>query len=198
VKIKIESYLPGFKALSRRANGTRHGGDLARGKRKTFRPIDPKRGLHVVMRSSKARGEFSLLHSKHCNTIEKFVHQTSRRWGVRIYRYANVGNHIHLLIQVPTREAWKRFSKELSGGIAQIVTGARKGAALPRKKAGSVPESAQRAFWDHLLFTRIVTFGRDFEGMKRYLIKNLFEAAGIPMKKLIKEGVRLIWLEGAG
>jgi REP element-mobilizing transposase RayT len=150
------------------------------------------------MRSSKAKGELSMLHPKHCNHIEGFVRKVARKWGVRIYRYANVGNHLHLLIQVPTRAAWQRFSKEISGGIAQIVTGARKGIALTRSKDNSLPVTAQRGFWDHLLFTRIVSFGRDFNGVAKYLVKNLFESAGIPMRKLFEQGYRLLLVDSDG
>jgi REP element-mobilizing transposase RayT len=202
VKAKKDSYLPGFEKALKGSAGlkkdSKHGGELSLGKRKIFRPIDPKQALHVVMRSSKARGQLSMLHPKHCNSIEKFVHKTANRWGVRIYRFANVGNHIHLLIQVPTREAWKCFSKALSGGIAQIVTGAQKGSALKRSQDLSVPESAKRGFWDHLLFTRIVSFGRDFKGMARYIVKNLFESAGVPMARLLREGYRVVIIEPDG
>lgn len=139
-----------------------------------------------------------MLHPKHCNSIERFVQKTAKRWGVRLYRYANVGNHLHLLVQVPTREAWKRFSKELSGGIAQIITGAQKGSALSRNKDASIAESAKRGFWDHLIYTRIVSFGRDFKGVCRYIIKNLFEAAGVPVKRLLEQGQRLLMIEKDG
>jgi REP element-mobilizing transposase RayT len=191
---KRESYLPGFD----KSSGKSHGGELSLNKRKSFRPIDPKQALHVVLRSSKARGELSLLHPKHCNSIHRFVQKSARRWGIRVYRFANVGNHIHLLIQVPTREAWKRFAKELSGGIAQIVTGAQKGSSLARSKDNAIPESAKRGFWDHLLFTRIVSFGRDFTQMGRYLIKNLFESAGVPMKRLLAQGCRIQFISKDG
>ncbi|MGK5083707.1 transposase [Bdellovibrionota bacterium FG-1] len=181
MRLKKESYLPGFNSKTASIS---HGGEHALGKRKTVRPIDPKQALHVVLRSSQARGALSMLHPKHCNLLEEFARQLAKRWGVRLYRYANVGNHIHLLIRVPSRAVWKRFLRELAGGIAIIVTGAKKGAALARNKTG-------RGFWDHLAFSRIVQFGRDFEGMGRYLIKNLFEAAGIPMKKLLARGYRV-------
>jgi REP element-mobilizing transposase RayT len=123
-----ESYLPGFE----KSAGASHGGELSRGKRKTFRPIDPKQALHVVLRSSKARGSLSMLHPKHCNAVEKYVQKSAKRWGIRIYRFANVGNHLHLLIKVSSRAAWKSFSREIAGGIAQIVTEAKKGEALAR------------------------------------------------------------------
>jgi REP element-mobilizing transposase RayT len=194
VRAKKQSYLPGFDKNA----DISHGGDHSLGKRKILRPIDLKQALHVTLRSSKAKGQLSMLHPKHCNSIEKFVHKTAKRWGVRVYRFANVGNHLHLLIQVPTREAWKRFSKELSGGIAQIVTQAQKGSALSRNNDPSIPESAKRGFWDHLIFTRIVSFGRDFKGVARYLIKNLFEAEGVPMKRLLALGIRLVFVDSGG
>jgi REP element-mobilizing transposase RayT len=196
VKTKSQLLLPGVQNL--KASSSAHGGGLSQGKRKSFRPVDPKQALHVVLRSSKARGALSMLHPRHCNPVESFVRKTATRWGVRLYRYANVGNHIHLLIQVPTREAWKSFSRELSGGIAQIVTGAQKGSALSRSKDTSTAESAKRGFWDHLLYTRIVSFGRDFKGMCRYFIKNLFEAAGVPVKRLFEQGQRLLIVEKDG
>ncbi|MFL5815287.1 MAG: transposase [Bdellovibrionia bacterium] len=194
MRAKKDSFLPGFE----KSSGASHGGELSRGKRKTLRPIDSKQALHVVLRSSKARGNLSMLHPKHCNAVEKYVQKTAQRWGVRIYRFANVGNHLHLLIKVPSRSAWKSFSREIAGGIAQIVTGAKKGEALKRHSDASLPESAQRGFWDHLLFTRIVNFGRDFKIVSAYLIKNLFEAAGVPMRKLLAAGQRILFIDPDG
>jgi REP element-mobilizing transposase RayT len=194
VRAKKDSYLPGFE----KGAGASHGGELSRGKRKTFRPIDPKQALHVVLRSSKARGKFSMLHPKHCNAIEKYVHKAAKRWGVRVYRFANVGNHLHLLIKVPSRSGWKSFSREIAGGIAQIVTGAKKGEALTRNQDAAIAESAQRGFWDHLLFTRIVSFGRNFKSVSAYLIKNLFEAAGVPMRKFLAAGQKILFIDQDG
>lgn len=119
-----------------------------------------------------------LLQERRSRLIYDFTQKTARRWGVRLYRYANVGNHIHLLIKVPSRAVWQRFLRELSGGIAILVTGARKGEALEKN-------SNDRGFWDHLAFSRIVYFGKDFETMGRYLVKNLFESMGIPMRLLM-------------
>lgn len=181
MRLKRESYLPGFNSKTASIS---HGGEHTRGKRKTVRPIDPKQALHVVLRSSQARGELSMLRPRHCGPIHDFTQALAGRWGVRLYRYANVGNHIHLLIKVPSRAVWKRFLRELAGGIAIIVTGAKKGSGLTRNSSG-------RGFWDHLAFTRIVKFGRDYENLGRYLIKNLFEAAGVPVKKLLAQGDRV-------
>jgi len=178
MRVKKESFLPGFN-LKKGPNF--HGGEHALGKRKSSRPIDPKQALHVVLRSSIARGQNSMLHPRNERHIHDFTHKLAKKWGVRIYRYANVGNHIHLLVRVRSRELWKRFLRELAGGIPMIVTGAKKGVALKKNET-------ERGFWDHLAFTRIISFGRDFENMGRYLIKNIFEANGYAIKKLLTKG----------
>lgn len=180
----MQTFLPGFS--SRRA-AIAHGGDLRPGRRKIARPFDPKQALHLVLRSSKAQGKWSMLTPANCREVHDFTHRLADRWGVRVYRYANVGNHLHLLIKARSRAVFQRFLRELSGGIAMRVTGARKGAALSRDGDGTT-----RGFWDDLAFSRIVHWGRDYNGVALYLIKNLFEAAGIPMKLLLAQGYRLI------
>jgi len=182
MRARLQSFLPG---LNPKNGDIAYGGDHTAGKRKETRPFDSKQALHVVMRSSRAHGSWSMLHLKHCQNIHEFTHKLAERWGVRIYRYANVGNHIHLLIRARSRPVLQRYLRELAGGIAVIVTGARKSASLSKNKTG-------RGFWDHLLFSRIVYFGRDFKGVCVYLIKNLFEASGVPMKMLLAQGYRIL------
>ncbi|MGK5086671.1 hypothetical protein WDW86_22630, partial [Bdellovibrionota bacterium FG-2] len=52
-------------------------------------------------------------------------------------------------------------------------------------------ESAKRGFWDHLVFTRIVRFGKDFVGVAEYVLKNLWEGVGIPVRKILARGYRI-------
>lgn len=186
--MKQDSFLPKHgQAKALRA----HGGELAKNRRKTLRPLDPKQALHVVLRSSQARGRWSMLDRKHSRHIHDFTHRLAERKGVRIYRFANVGNHVHLLVRARSRRSFQAFLRELSGGIALIVTGARKGASLRKNETG-------RGFWDYLAFTRIVKWGRDFDGMERYLIKNLFEAMGVPMRRLLAQGYRIVTTSADG
>ncbi|MGK5085543.1 transposase [Bdellovibrionota bacterium FG-1] len=176
-----QAHLPGFHF---KTSGVSHGGDLAEGKRKAIRPIDPKQAIHLVLRSSMAHGDYSMLRKANSVAIEVLLQKLAKKWGIRVYRFANVGNHLHLLIRVPSRAVWRRFLRRFAGGVAMIVTGARKGHSL-------APNSTGRAFWDGLAFTRIVHFGRDYHRVALYMVKNLFEAMGIPMKRLLAEGVRL-------
>ncbi|MBI2606195.1 MAG: hypothetical protein HYW49_08970 [Deltaproteobacteria bacterium] len=195
-----QPFLPGF---NRNTEGAAHGGSHTEGKRKKRRPFDPKQALHVVLRSSKARGEFSMLRPRHCNHIRNLVDRLKLRWNISVYRYANVGNHLHLLIRAKTRKQWQGFIRELAGGIAMIVTGARKGAAFPRDqmaraKTAGVAVSARRAFWDHLVFTRIVRFGRDFNNVARYVATNLWEGFGVPVRRFLERGFRILEISDDG
>ncbi len=188
-------FLPGFNRTT--AKGA-HGGEHTKGKRKGLRPFDPKQALHVVLRSSKARGELSMLRPQHCNHIRNLMDRLKTRWGVSVYRYANVGNHLHLLIRAKSRADWQGFIRELSGGIAMIVTGAKKSHALARSKSKDVCESAKRGFWDHLVFTRIVRFGKDFVGVAEYVLKNLWEGVGIPVREILARGYRIMEISEDG
>ncbi len=188
MKSQKQLSLPGYNMKSARLS---HGGTLGIGKRKTIRPIDRKQALHVVLRSSIATGGLSMLNENFCNHIDRTTKNIAKKWGVKLYNYANVGNHIHLLIRVPSRAIWQRFLRELAGTIAIIVTGAKKGASLAKNATG-------RGFWDHLVFTRIVKFGKDFNKVSIYFVKNIFEAAGIPIKKLLAKGLRILTIAPDG
>ena len=107
-----------------------HGGALARGKRKTARPVDPKQAMHIVLRSSRARGDWSMLRTRHRDRVDTLARKIAERHGVRLYRYANVGNHLHLLVKTPTRTAFRNFLRDLAGTIAIAVTGAKNSRAL--------------------------------------------------------------------
>jgi REP element-mobilizing transposase RayT len=130
-----------------------------------MRPLDPRRPLHLVLRSSRARGSWSL--HVHERRTRELVHRLARKFGVRVYRFANSGNHLHLLVKAPTREASQNYLRALAGMLARAVTGARKGRPIVGK------------FWDHLAFSRVVAWGKDFTRTRRYVITNEIEAAGM-------------------
>jgi hypothetical protein len=76
---------------------------------------------------------------------------------VRLYEYANVGNHLHLLIKLRNRPSWAAFIREVTGRIAQL-TGTK---------------------WLHRPFTRIVRGWRKaYRNARRYVLLNFYEAEG--------------------
>jgi len=142
-----------------------HGGDLRKGKRKTARPLDPRRPLHVTLRSSRARGQWSLLRTGLKGRLHALLVDLAERNGIRVYRYANVGNHLHLLVSFRSRSEFQRFLRSFAGRAAILATGARKGRAV-------------NGFWDKLAYSRVVGWGLDFLAVGRYLTKNFLEGEG--------------------
>jgi REP element-mobilizing transposase RayT len=154
-------------------NPTAFGGSLLKGHPRGARPIRAKQPLHVVLRSSLARGPRSFLAPTRARRIENLVYRLGKKLDVRVYRFANSGNHLHLLVLPRSRESFHAFSRAFCGIVARITLVAERG------RAKSV------RFWDNRPFTRVVTWGRDFKGVDRYVKRNTLEAIGdlaeIPM-----------------
>src|SRR3989339_381659 len=136
-----------------------HGGEKRKHKRKIARPISTKDALHVVIRSTRAKNQWSLLHPRHVKRIKELIKEASDRFQIRIYQFAIVGNHIHLLIRGKMRLYIQNFLKFLPGSIAMIVTGAKKGNKVGR-------------FWNYLAYSRVVSFNKGFKIVSSYILKN--------------------------
>lgn len=108
-----------------------------------------------------------MLHRRHKARLMILVHDTAEKYGVELYRFENVGNHLHMILSTPSREAFQGFLRVVTGAIAFLVTGTRKGRPLKKR------------FWDLLAWSRIVNWGREFRVLEAYLMKNLLESLGI-------------------
>lgn len=156
------------------------------------RPVVSDQSMHVVMRSSLARGRLSL--HKNEAKIQKLIRQMSVNHGVRIYKFANVGNHIHIHLRVTRPIKWKGFISGLAGGIARSVGFLR----VPEEKSVTVGRGGfltggqsdrSRGFWDARPFSRRVYWGRDFRTVRDYVTLNCLEAQGVvPSRKLLRKG----------
>ncbi len=149
---------------------TCHGGELGRGLRKSRRPVVTNRPMHLVLRAEKARGSLSLLARSHAVSVKRILVTVSHRHRVRVLESANVGNHIHLLVQAQTREGFANFLRRFTCDVALAVTGARKGKAFGR-------------FWTGLAFSRIVEWGRALKTVRHYIARNELEGRGIPKSR---------------
>jgi REP element-mobilizing transposase RayT len=141
-----------------------HGGSLRTGRRKVARPIDPKRPVHVVLKSERATGALSLL--LRSKQIRELIDRVARQFEVRIYQFANAGNHLHLLARAKTRKGLRNFFRVIAGQIAQLMTGSRKGRRV-------------EPFWSAPVYTRIVEWGRAFGHARSYVLRNELEASGL-------------------
>jgi REP element-mobilizing transposase RayT len=147
------------------------GGSLIKGNPREARPISTKRPMHLVMRSSLAKGERSFLRNKRARAIRELIHRAGKAQGLRIYRYANSGNHLHLIVLPDSRAAFRRFIRSVTGLIARLILGAERGHALDTK------------FWDARPFTRVLEWGRDFRTACSYVVRNKLEALGfVPLR----------------
>ncbi len=161
-----------------------HGGDVRAHTRKLHRPLEPGLNHHLVLRSERARGNWSFLHRRNRSRIERLIYTQAANQGIRIDRLANVGNHLHLIVLFRDALAFRRFLKAIGGLIVRAVTGARKGRAISTTNGASQAAgsnsatSVKRKFWDGLAYTRLVTWGRELNAVRAYLGKNQIEAIG--------------------
>ncbi|MGZ3723369.1 MAG: transposase [Bdellovibrionales bacterium] len=150
---------------------------------KIKRPLDSKLPIHLVLRSVK--GGMRL--PKTFSGVNATVERTCKKHGVTVYKYANVGNHIHMVIKIPGRPRWSAFIRELTGRISQYVQG------ITGRQLGA------EKFWSQRPFTRIVRgWKRAFKIAKDYVHLNLLEAEGFISRKETKtlRDLRAIWGDG--
>lgn len=183
-----------------------HGGVLALNSRRSRRPLSMKHPLHLTLRSEFAYGPRSLI--KHRALINHIGRKFSRRFGVRIYQQAISGNHLHLLLRGTNRVGLQNFFRVFAGHIAQQIVGATPithserykvlGGAPDYHKASKkklVPHSEQshravkqtlsgcsknqRRFWALLVYTRLLTWGHEFQTVAQYILQNTLEALNL-------------------
>jgi hypothetical protein len=111
------------------------------------------RGIQGGMRSPKIYGK-----------VDKIVYKTAEKYGVRVYKYANVGNHLHVLIRVSKLMLWPAFIRELTGRIGSIL---------------KTTLSLKEKYWKYRPHTRIVRgWNKAFKIAKDYVNLNFLEAEG--------------------
>ena len=163
MRTRRQDFLPGFHKIGLREFG---GSLLLKGNPREARPISLKRPIHVVLKSSLAKGNRSFLNPARARKIERLVHALAKQKGVRVYRFANSGNHLHLLVQIRSRESFQAYIRALTGIIARLTLAVERGRALGKK------------FWDARPYTRIVEWGKEFKTVSRYIVQNTLEALG--------------------
>src|SRR5262249_29189765 len=123
-----------------------------------------------------ATGDWSLLQQK--RAVRESLRDCAARNGIRIYEFANVGSHLHLLVRAKRRKAFQAFLRSFAGIVARKVTGARRG----RRLRGG-------PFWSGLAWARLRTWGREVRVVRHYVFRNLIEASrGKGIRRAIEHG----------
>jgi len=93
------------------------------------------------------------------------VQRWSKRCGVTVYRWANVGNHAHFAIRIGRVHQWSKFIRGLTGAIARKL-----------QVKGLKPPGP---LWESRPFTRVVrSWRRAFKALLEYIELNQLEALG--------------------
>ena len=155
-----------------------HGGVLSVRTRKRRRPLNPKKPVHLVLRSDLAKGRRSLLKNK--ALVLRILERFSKRFNVRVYEVAVCGNHLHCLVKARFRTQLQNFFRVFAGQVAQEIL---KLFPLQKKEAkayrGGTHPKNHKSFWSLLAYTRIVSWGRDFKNVRAYVFRNTLEALGL-------------------
>lgn len=175
-----------------KANQRFFGGRLIHGRRRGRRPLSTKEPIHIVLRSSWARGPFSFLLTKNKKAIERLIQIYARQYAIKVYSRAIVGNHFHLIIQISSRKSYNRFIRVLSSQIASHVMRSQSFQEFQKhfleQHAGDPPTAAEvqgkgQAFWQFRPWTRVMHWGKDFQACRKYLTQNILEALGFTAYK---------------
>ncbi len=122
-----------------------YGGDLltTRKARARPRPLCTRNTMHLVLRSTKAKGEWSFKKPSNERKIEALLKKFSLRYGVKVISLANVGNHLHFQIKLSNRFTYRPFIRALTASIAMAVTGSSRW--KPLYKSGAHPSQNKTA-----------------------------------------------------
>ena len=149
--------------------GSSFGGDgLKNSHAKTARPFSPRAAIHVVMRTRKA---FSLFKRGRRARIATIIETNAKRQLVHLHRFANAGNHLHLLVECREQERFQNFLRAVSGAIALMV----------KVEEG---QTQTENFWLQRPWTRLVAAsGRAFTSVWRYVDLNEIEGCAWGMTR---------------
>lgn len=130
---------------------------------KCKRPLSSKLPVHVILRTKQS----VLRQPKYFARVNETVAETARKYGIKIYDYANVGNHLHILLKLHHIRLWTPFIRELTSRLAALfnITG----------------------FFTQLPFTRVVAgWRRAYRIARDYMELNRLEALGFISRSEVK------------
>jgi hypothetical protein len=155
-----------------------HGGSLSHRKRRGPRPLSTQRAIHLTLKSNFAKGNRSLLFHK--DLIQKIIKKVQKLFGIRVYQYAVCRNQIHVLMRGKNRIEIQNGLRVLAGHIAQqILLRCPYSESELKIVRATQPKSHpknQRKFWSFLTYSRIVSWGKEFYTVTKYILQNTLEA----------------------
>lgn len=136
------------------------GGQDLIGRRKSMRPLSSKHPINLTIKTSTKTNP--PIYSRRLKAHQKSVMVLAKKFHIKIYDLSFNYNHVHIVLQTPTREAYKSFIRTLCSKMVQI--------------------SGYKKIFEFRPHTRIANWGRDFKNLIKYLKLNDLENDGIPRK----------------
>jgi REP element-mobilizing transposase RayT len=133
------------------------GGSLNVGKRKSRRPLSTKKPMHLILKSSRKK----VFHPAN-KDLNEILRSDAKKFGIQIYDLAINWTHIHLLIKIPSREAYLRFIRSATSRFVTYFS----------QKAGW----SMRGLFDLRPFTKILEWGKQFQNVIKYHVKNRLQS----------------------
>jgi len=146
------------------------GGNLLCGKRKSARPLSTKKPIHLILKCS-GKSVFNPTNRK----LENLIRNQANKYGIKIYEVALNWTHVHLLIKLPSREAYVAFIRTVTSLIVRFVS-----------KANGMN---LKSIFNLRPFTKILSWGRQFQTVVEYIELNTLEALGLIVRSK-KDSVR--------
>lgn len=152
-----------------------HGGVLRnRSKGRGQRALSLRHCMHLVLRSSMARGAWSFVRGANRAMVNGVLAKHAAATGVELLGTGNAGNHLHLRVKFSSRAQYCSFIRAVAGEIALK---------LKRVKRTDISTAALtqllgRSFWDRRPFSSIVSGARYFARLTDYLKINDLEGQG--------------------
>jgi len=137
------------------------GGAMTKSNPKGARPFSSSLAVHVVFKSSLAKGGLSFF--RHKKFFNHLIKRQSELHRIQIHAWQIVGKHVHFVIRAKRRRSLQAFMRAFSGISARYFLKAERG--KPKGKT----------FWDYRPFSTLVDL--DLK-TKKYLAlnrQNLFE-----------------------
>ena len=132
------------------------------------RPLATKNSMHLVLRSSQAIGPWGFRYKSNQEKVKAVLQKFAVKYGVRLLSFANVGNHIHIHMQLGNRAGYKPFIRAITSAIMMTITGVNRWTSNTLKKK----------FWDLRPFTRIVIGRNAILRLKDYIEINRLQGFG--------------------
>jgi REP element-mobilizing transposase RayT len=101
--------------------------------------------------------------------LEKILRDHAQRYSIKLYALTLNWSHIHLLIKLPTRGSYLAFIRTVTAAMIKY---------LSKQKGKSL-----KGIFDLRPFTRILSWGRDFQNAFDYQKLNELEGWGVICRK---------------